>query len=182
MRRHEAWLTALLGDLQQNRGKSIVIAGETPASRSARTGRTCSMNQLGNIGKRFSSLNRFCQQPANQLNSLRELANEMNSGAVESLVILGGNPVYTAPADFHFASLLPKIKRSIHLGLYFDETAPLCTWHIPQAHYLESWGDARSFDGTVSLLQPLIAPLYGGKVSSRASRCFESAAANSLGL
>src|SRR5215469_5380544 len=87
----------------------------------------------------------------------------MKSGAVDTLFILGGNPAHTAPADFGFSEGLAKVVRSIHLGPELDETAARSTWHIPQTHYLESWGDARAFDGTLSFIQPLIAPLYGGK-------------------
>ena len=85
---------------------------------------------------------------------------------VEMLVILGGNPVYTAPADLKFADHLAKVPLRIHLGLYQDETAALCDWHIPEAHYLESWSDARAYDGTASVIQPLIAPLFGGRSAS----------------
>ena len=81
---------------------------------------------------------------------------------VEVLILLGGNPVFTAPADLNFRAALEKVHARFHMGLYYDETAELCHWHAPEAHYLESWGDVRSFDGTVSLIQPLIAPLYDG--------------------
>ena len=74
-----------------------------------------------------------------------------------------GNPVYTAPADLDFAGNLKNVGLRIHLGLYENETAALCHWHIPAAHYLESWSDTRAYDGTVTIVQPLIAPLYGGK-------------------
>ena len=90
----------------------------------------------------------------------------MNAGKVDALVILGGNPAFTSPADLDFAGAMGRMAGKngllVHLGLYHDETADLCHWHIPEAHFLESWGDARSFDGTVSLIQPLIAPLYNG--------------------
>src|SRR5205823_12955114 len=96
--------------------------------------------------------------------SLSTLVGEMNAGKVDVLIILGAaNPVFTAPADLGFAAALDKVATRVHLGLYADETAELCHWHIPEAHYLESWGDARSFDGTVSLIKPLIAPLYDGR-------------------
>ena len=76
----------------------------------------------------------------------------MNAGRVDVLVILGGNPVFTAPADLNFGEALEQGRRlRVHLGLYHDETAELCHWHVPEAHYLESWGDVRAFDGTVSL-------------------------------
>src|SRR5205823_13414174 len=97
--------------------------------------------------------------------SIRELAGDIQSGAVDVLVIVCGNPVFNAPADLAFAENLLKVNLRIHLGLYDDETAELCHWHIPETHYLESWSDARAYDGTVSLVQPLIAPLYGGRSS-----------------
>ena len=93
----------------------------------------------------------------------------MNAGTVDLLVILGGNPVYTAPADLKFADALGKVQLRVHLSLYDDETSALCHWHIPEAHFLEAWSDARAYDGTVSIVQPLIAPLYGGTVGARAA-------------
>ncbi|HWC60217.1 MAG TPA: TAT-variant-translocated molybdopterin oxidoreductase, partial [Verrucomicrobiae bacterium] len=156
------WLPALVHDLENNRGKSIVIAGEwQPPIVHA----LCHWlnEKLGNIGETIFYTDPAEFRPANQLASLRELADEMKLGAVDTLFLLSGNPAYTVPADFDFTELLPKIKNSIYLGPELDETAALCTWHLPQAHYLESWGDAKSFDGTMSLQQPLIEPLYGGK-------------------
>ena len=82
---------------------------------------------------------------------------------VDLLIILGGNPVYTAPADLNFADALAKAQLRVHLSLYDDETSALCQWQIPEAHFLEAWSDARAYDGTVSIVQPLIAPLYGGR-------------------
>ena len=87
----------------------------------------------------------------------------MNSGAVDTLLMVGGNPVYNAPADFKFAESLLKVKQRVHLSLYEDETAELCHWHIPETHFLETWGDARAYDGTASIIQPLISPLYNGR-------------------
>src|SRR5262249_24541382 len=83
-------------------------------------------------------------------------------GHIEMLLILGGNPVYDAPTDLDFAAQLQRVPQRVHLGLYADETTALCDWHLPQAHFLEAWGDARAFDGTVSIQQPLIPPLYNG--------------------
>src|SRR5204863_209350 len=88
---------------------------------------------------------------------------EMQTGAVDLLVIVGGNPVYTAPADLELAKHFEKVRMRLHLGLHEDETSGLCHWHIPEAHFLESWGDIRSDDGTTTIMQPLINPLYGGK-------------------
>ncbi len=78
-------------------------------------------------------------------------------------MILGGNPVYNSPADIDFAKAIKKVPTSIHLSLYRNETSLQCTWHLPQAHFLESWGDARAYDGTYSIIQPMIEPLHGGK-------------------
>jgi molybdopterin-containing oxidoreductase family iron-sulfur binding subunit len=156
------WLGALVKDLQRHRGGSIVVAGEwqPPAVHAL----AHLLNEaLGNVGKTVSYAESAEAHPINQLESLRELATEMKAGAVDTLFILGGNPVYTAPADLELGEQLQQVKRSIHLGSGLDETAVRCTWHIPQTHYLESWGDARSFDGTISFMQPLIAPLYGGR-------------------
>ena len=124
------------------------------------------MNQaLGNVGKTVSYTDSIEGNPTDQQDSLRQLVADMNAGKVESLFILGGNPVYSAPADLDFAGALKKVAWKAYLGLYPDETALQCLWNVPEAHYLESWGDVRGFDGTVSFVQPLIAPLYGGKTA-----------------
>ena len=122
------------------------------------------MNQaLGNVGKTVIHTEPLEAEPVDQIESLRELVRDMDSGAVEMLVILGANPIYTAPADIPFAEKFAKVKLRVRLGLYDDETSELCHWHIPAAHYLETWGDTRAYDGTVTIQQPLIAPLYRGK-------------------
>ncbi|MCI0559953.1 MAG: 4Fe-4S dicluster domain-containing protein, partial [Nitrososphaera sp.] len=101
--------------------------------------------------------------PTDQMESLRQLVQDMEAGLVEILVIMGGNPAYTAPVDLQFSERLKRVRLSIHLSLYNDETSALCHWHIPETHYLESWSDTRAYEGTVTIVQPLIAPLYGGK-------------------
>jgi molybdopterin-containing oxidoreductase family iron-sulfur binding subunit len=158
------WMDALLADLR--RGRSLVIAGDgqPPAVHSL----AHAMNvRLGNVGQTVEYRAPVAVEPPveppGQGTSLRDLVNEMNSRQVDLLVIVGGNPVYTAPADVRFAAALENVTTRIHLSLYFDETSERCHWHIPEAHYLESWGDARAYDGTVSLIQPLIAPLYRGR-------------------
>ena len=100
-----------------------------------------------------------------EIASIADLVKDMRDGAVETLLILGGNPVYDAPADLDFLDALKKVKLRAHLGLYSNETAAWCHWHVPEAHYLESWSDARAYDGTASIVQPLIMPLHGGKTS-----------------
>ncbi len=104
------------------------------------------------------------QAPAGMI-SLSDLAKRLASGQAHTLLVLGGNPAYNAPADLDFVALLRKATTSIRLGLYEDETSASCQWHVPAAHYLESWGDARSQDGTVSAIQPMIQPLFGGMVA-----------------
>src|SRR5208337_983910 len=93
----------------------------------------------------------------------RELVGDMQQGRVEFLVILGGNPVYTAPADLYFVEHLQKVPFRVHHGLFIDETSYQCHWHLPEAHYLEAWSDAQAHDGTASIVQPLIEPLYQGR-------------------
>jgi molybdopterin-containing oxidoreductase family iron-sulfur binding subunit len=97
---------------------------------------------------------------------MRELAGELNAGAVDTLVILGGNPAYDAPADLNFGAAMKKAAHTVHLGTERNETAVLAGWHLPEAHYLEAWGDARALDGTVTIQQPLIEPLFGGRTAA----------------
>lgn len=156
------WLEAMANDLQQHRRSSLVIAGEWQPPMVHALAHA--INQaLGSAGNTVHYTESAEARPLNQLQSLRELVAGMRTGTVDTLFILGGNPAYNAPAELGFEELLSRVPRSVHVGLYLDETGARCTWHIPQTHYLESWGDARGFDGTVSLAQPLIAPLYGGK-------------------
>jgi MoCo/4Fe-4S cofactor protein with predicted Tat translocation signal len=121
--------------------------------------------QLGNVGKTVFYSDPVGANPVNQTESIKELVGDINAGKVDLLIILGGNPAYDAPPDLEFASALKngKIPLRVHLGLYQNETAELCQWHINKSHELEAWGDARAYDGTVSIIQPLIAPLYNGK-------------------
>ncbi len=157
----DRWVSAVVKDLQQHRGASLVIAGDgQPPFVHALAH---AMNAaLGNVGKTVSYTEPVEANPGDQMASLRGLASDLSNGRVSMLVCLGCNPVYDAPADLRLAELFPKAGTRVHLGLYEDETAALSQWHIPQAHYLESWGDTRAFDGTVSIVQPLIAPLYNG--------------------
>lgn len=160
--RHAKWIDALVRDLQKHPGATIVLAGDQqpPVVHAFAHG----MNHaLGNIGKTVSYTDPIEANPVDQVESLRELVKDMEAGQVDILVIIGGNPVYNAPADVRFAEHLSKVRLRIHLSLYEDETSALCHWHIPETHYLESWSDARAHDGTVTIIQPLIAPLYDGK-------------------
>jgi MoCo/4Fe-4S cofactor protein with predicted Tat translocation signal len=158
------YLDGLARDLQAHRGASVVIAGDhQPPTVHAMAH---AINQeLGNVGKTVFYTDPINANPVNQTESLKDLVADMRAGKVDMLVIIDGNPAYDAPADLNFADALKatNIPLRVHLGLYQDETAELCQWHINEAHYLEAWGDARAYDGTVSIVQPLIAPLYNGK-------------------
>ena len=101
--------------------------------------------------------------PVNQTESITALVDDMRNGEVDLLVVIGANPVYSTPADLDFKTAMESVAMRVHAGLYHDETAELCHWHLPMAHDLEAWGDARSYDGTLTVVQPLIAPLYRGR-------------------
>ncbi|MEX1139026.1 MAG: TAT-variant-translocated molybdopterin oxidoreductase [Bacteroidota bacterium] len=161
---HKQWIELLGQDLLGNRGSSALIAG--PYQSANVHALVHAINQhLGNAGKTVTYSDPVEIEPVDQSESLRALTQEMHAGAVNTLIILGGNPAYDTPADLEFKQALGKIPLSVHLGLYNDETAAESTWHVPQAHYLETWSDARAYDGTTTILQPLISPLYGGVFS-----------------
>ncbi len=162
----EKLLEAAAADLQKHRGASFVIAGEyQPAEVHALAHAINQALLNGTAGGTVYYTEPVETQPVNHLESLRELCADMDAGRVDTLLILGGNPVYDAPHDLDFVSKLKKARLSFHLSQYFDETSEYCQWHIPEAHYLESWSDVRAFDGTASVVQPLIAPLYQGKTA-----------------
>ena len=157
-------VNAVVRDLQNQRGRGIVIAGDhQPAWLHALAH---AMNQtLGNSNATLIYTEPVEVQPVDHGDSLRELVSAMTAGAVEMLVILGGNPVYTAPADSRFGDALASTPFTVHLSPYSNETTAMCRWRVPEAHYLESWSDVRAYDGTASIVQPLIAPLYGGRTA-----------------
>ncbi|HEX7183867.1 MAG TPA: TAT-variant-translocated molybdopterin oxidoreductase [Thermoanaerobaculia bacterium] len=159
----QTWVQTIAQDLRQHAGRSLVVGDEhlSPACQVL----IHAVNQaLGNIGTTVLYSEPVQANPVPDLASLSELVRDMSAGRVDLLLMLDGvNPVYTAPADLGFAGALQKVGLRVHHGLYEDETSALCHWHIPAAHELETWSDARSFDGTVSIIQPLIEPLYQGK-------------------
>ncbi|HEX9149047.1 MAG TPA: 4Fe-4S dicluster domain-containing protein, partial [Thermoanaerobaculia bacterium] len=153
---------ALAADLTRHRGRSVVIAGDAqpPAVHAI----AHAMNGvLANAGRTVVYTDPIEANPEDQLESIRALAADMQSGAISTLLVLGGNPVFTAPADLRFRDAIRKVARRVHLSLESDETSAECQWNVPEAHFLEAWSDARAFDGTASIVQPLIAPLYGGR-------------------
>lgn len=158
----EQWLETMVKDLRSHPANSLITVGDhQPPSVHALAH---AMNErLGNFGHTVIHTEAIEQNPTGQWGSLRRLAEDVQAGKVDTLLILGGNPVFDAPVDLAFADALRKIPLRIHWGLYADETAQYCHWHVPACHDLESWGDGSAHDGTIALLQPLLAPLYGGR-------------------
>ena len=161
---HARWATAVAKDLdlERHRGKSIVLAGERQPPVVHLLAHVLN-HHLGNVGQTMFHTAPVEVRPIDQEASLKELVEDMEHGRVELLLILGGNPVYWAPVDFQFTERLQKVPLRFHLSLYQDETSRQCQWHLPEAHFLEAWGDTRAFDGTASIVQPLIEPLYQGR-------------------
>ena len=160
------FLRAIIGDLQvpANRGRSVVCAGPSqPPEVHAAVHRINAM--LGNVGEEgtVAYTRTFDPERPSHVGAIRTLVDAIHAGQVHTLLILGGNPVYNAPADLAFAEALKRVETTIHLSGYRDETSRRCTWHLPRAHFLEAWGDGRSYDGTYSVVQPMIAPLCNGR-------------------
>ena len=170
----DGWLEAVADDLRTHQGRALVVAGEfQPAAVHAVAH---AINEtLGGLGQTVEYSDPVEVDWIDHTGSLDELVSDMDAGRVTLLVVLEGNPAYTAPADIAFAAALRKVGASIHLGQHEDETAALCQWHVPALHALETWSDARAFDGTTTILQPLIAPLYGGHSAHELLALFSSA-------
>ena len=151
------WLAECAADLLNHKGASLVVAGaHQPASVHAIA---YAINAaLGNIGRTVD----FVEIPASEATSITDLAAAIKAGAVKTLVILGGNPAYNAPAELNWAALQKSVSDVVRLGYYADETSAHAGTHLAAAHYLESWGDARTSDGTIVPIQPMILPLFGG--------------------
>jgi molybdopterin-containing oxidoreductase family iron-sulfur binding subunit len=168
------FVRALTHDLQRWPGETLVVAGrrQPPAVHAL----AAAMNAaLGNVGKTVTyALSPFDdeQKTGTGPKALGALVEDIAAGQVDTLVITASNPVYTAPVDFKLDKLLPRVETTIYHGLYEDETAKVCTTMIPATHPLETWGDARSIDGTVSIVQPLIAPLWGAYTESQVLAAF----------
>jgi len=151
------WLSAMARDLQAHQGASLVIVSETLHPSLHLLGQRIN-EKLGNFGRTVLHTTPAQAEPVNHGDSLKKLCEDMANGSIEALLILGGNPVFDAPADCEFGARLKNVKHAVHLSPEFSETSALCEWHIPETHFLETWSDIRSFDGTVMIMQPLIAP------------------------
>jgi molybdopterin-containing oxidoreductase family iron-sulfur binding subunit len=162
---HAAAIAALAAELQAKKGKALVVVGDTQPAEVHALGLAINA-ALGAIGETLTLSPPADQGPVDQAASLAELARDIQNGAVDALFVLGANPVYEAPSDLKMGDVLQKVGTLVHLGLYNDETGAISHWHVPEAHFLESWGDVRSSDGTFSLQQPLIEPLNQGRSAS----------------
>jgi molybdopterin-containing oxidoreductase family iron-sulfur binding subunit len=149
-------------DLDKHRGRCLVLAGDAQPPVVHLLAHVLN-DHLGNVGKTVTYAVPVDAKPGDRSESLRELVRDIEQKQVEFLMILGGNPVYNAPADLDFKAHLQNVPLRIHHGLYLDETSYECQWHLPETHYLEAWSDARTYDGTASIAQPLIEPLYEGR-------------------
>lgn len=152
-----SWIAGCANDLKRHAGKCVVLAGHGQPEVTHVIAHIINA-ALGNIGKTVELI----PVPEAKGGSIADLTKALGASQVKSLVILGGNPAYDAPADLDFANAMENAENVIRLGYHEDESAPKKGWNIPQAHYLESWGDARSADGTLVPVQPLIAPLFAG--------------------
>ena len=181
----QKWVNAVAADLVQHRGKSLIVPGEfqTPVVQALAHVMNAS---LGNVGQTVSYIDPVELDPVEHAQSIRELVDDMNAGKVEMLVTMGVNPVYEAPADLDFAGAMEKMLAHrdkddhpdqviVQLALYKNDSTGFSSWHIPETHYLESWSDVRSYDGTTSIVQPLILPLYGGKSAHELLAVFQDA-------
>ena len=155
------FFASLQKDLQANAGKCVVIPGEQ-AAWEVHVAAYALNAKLGNVGKTVVYTETVNPMPSEQVADLKSLVGDMDAGKVQWLVMLGVNPLYSAPADLEFEAAFNKVPNTVHLGSHVDETGAVSVWHINKAHYLESWSDARTYDGTISIIQPMIAPLYGG--------------------
>jgi MoCo/4Fe-4S cofactor protein with predicted Tat translocation signal len=161
----EKRIRVLASDLLANRGAGIIAAGNRqPAAVHAQIHRLNVL--LGNAGKTIEYTAETHVSPPSgsiEFGRLEELARQIQAGEVRTLVLLGGNPAFDAPADLRFDELIRQVPETIRLGLYEDETSLACRWHLPAAHPLESWGDAVSHHGRISVTQPMIEPLFQGR-------------------
>jgi MoCo/4Fe-4S cofactor protein with predicted Tat translocation signal len=158
----QAFFNVVSKDLKATGAKAVVIPGEQ-ASATVHAAAIALNSSLGAVGKTVVYTDTVNPMPTEQLAELKSVVADMNAGKVKWLVILGANPIYSAPADLDFAAAFAKVPTTVHLGLYADETGSASQWHVNKSHYLESWSDARAYDGTISIIQPMIAPMYDGK-------------------
>ncbi len=156
------FVAAVARELLENVGRGLILAGpQQPAAVHALCHRLDVL--LGNVGSTVDYVADRVPDPASPIAALRALAASLEAGEVDTLLILGSNPVYDAPVDLRFEAALARAKLSVHASLAEEETSIHTDWHVPLAHFLEAWGDGTAWDGTLTLAQPLIAPLHGAR-------------------
>jgi molybdopterin-containing oxidoreductase family iron-sulfur binding subunit len=165
----QKWVEAVYADLKNRHGKCLIVPGDfqSPAVHAL----AHAMNAaLGNVGQTVVYIDPVEVDPVEHTASIRDLVADINAGKVEVLVMIGVNPVYDAPVDLNFKDALKKLledtntpKQVVHVSQRYDDTSEYAHWHIPEAHYLEAWSDVRAYDGAISIIQPLLLPLYEGK-------------------
>ncbi|HWF05845.1 MAG TPA: TAT-variant-translocated molybdopterin oxidoreductase, partial [Candidatus Angelobacter sp.] len=158
----QAWVDAVAADLSAHKGKCLVVPGEFQSPAVYALAHAIN-GALGNVGQTVSYIDPVEVDPVEHGQSIRELIADMNAGKVETLIMIGGNPVFNAPVDLDFHGAMDKVKLRIQFSSYKNETTDHVHWHVPETHYLEAWSDGRAYDGTASVIQPMIAPLYDGK-------------------
>jgi molybdopterin-containing oxidoreductase family iron-sulfur binding subunit len=158
----QKYIDAVVDDLQHHAGSSVFVAGPgQPAEVHAAIHR---LNvRLGNAGTTITYTEDVEPDRPSHIEAIGQLVRRIGLGDLETLIVLGGNPVYDAPVDLDFAGAFSRVATRVHLSLDDNETSRAATWHLPRAHFLEAWGDARSHDGTYSIVQPLIEPLWDGR-------------------
>jgi len=159
---HLSFVAELAEDLAAHRGHGLVTCGPTQPPGVHALVHVLNA-ALGNTGTTVTYTPEPDADRPSHVDALRDLVDALGRNRVDTVLILGGNPVHDAPADLDFATALARAKESVHLSLHRNETSAACTWHLPRAHYLEAFSDGRSWDGTVTLAQPLIRPFYGGR-------------------
>jgi len=155
------FLMTLQADLKAANGRAVVIPGEQ-ASPEVHAAAYALNAAIGAVGKTVIYTETVNPIPSEQVADLKALVGDMLAGKVQWLVMLGANPLYAAPRDLEFEAAFNKVPNTVHLGSHLDETGVVSVWHINKTHYLESWSDARAYDGTISIIQPMIAPMYNG--------------------
>jgi molybdopterin-containing oxidoreductase family iron-sulfur binding subunit len=177
----QKWVKALSKDLVKHQGNCVVAVGDQHPADVIALGHRLNV-ALGNMGKSVSLRQLPEQGRQGHSEGLKAVTEAMNAGTVDTLLILGGNPSYSAPADVDFAGALSKVKNSIFLTVTPNETSLGCSWSLPRTHYLETWNESRTWDGTVSIAQPLIEPLFDGRAVAEVLAFLRNDPASSLAL